>query len=623
MFERIARRVSICVCLSVCASLLVVCGMASAQEGSSAKVKLLASQPIGFEPNRGQAEAAAKFVGRTPNMTLSFFETGVEIRGGQGKLILRFVGGNEDPEVNATDPQAAYSNYILGNDASRWIGHVPQFGRVKYIGLYPGVDAVFYGNSERLEHDFRISPGADYHAIRIRVEGAQALSLQSDGSLKAVFDEGDFVFAKPEIYQLLGGEKKWVTGHYLIMGGSEFGFAVGKYDRSKPLIIDPTLTFATYLANLQVLVGGVATDAQGNTYIAGMAASSSYPTTPGAFQTTCDACGPSSNFDVFVTKMNAEGTGLVYSTFIGGSNYDQPFGIAVDKNGNGVVAGISDSPDFPVKNPVMTVTSGNGAQYAFISSLSTDGSKLNYSSLLGDGSTMTSLGAVAVDSNGNAYIAGATDSLAFPGKAIIGPAPTGYPNDALYVSKFLTTGALGYSSFVGVVTPQNGGGGLIGAEGIAVDGQGSAYVAGSGGDLYPTTSGAYQTTIPGATPYDAVFVTKLSPDGSALVYSTFLGEGGQASGIVLDGNGDAFVTGFGVDSNFPTTANAYQKTLAAGACCVSFLSELNPSGSQLLYSTFFGGNLTQHLGNTYASVSLWTEAGTCGFRETAAIPRYL
>src|SRR5579871_3575885 len=235
MFESFSRRALIPVCLTLLMALLTIGGTAFAQQENAAKVKILASQPIGFEPNRGQAENGTKFVGRTPNMVISFRKSELEIRAGQstkasGGLRLQFVGGDEDAQLSTLDPQTGYSNYILGNNASRWIDHVPQFGKVQYSGIYPGIDVVFYGNNERLEHDFIVGANADYHAIQIRVEGAHGLSLQADGSLKIAVGESDFVFAKPEIYQLLRGGKKLVKGRFVRRGECEFGFEVGKYN---------------------------------------------------------------------------------------------------------------------------------------------------------------------------------------------------------------------------------------------------------------------------------------------------------------------------------------------------------------------------------------------------------
>jgi Abnormal spindle-like microcephaly-assoc'd, ASPM-SPD-2-Hydin/Beta-propeller repeat len=590
-------------------------------EGS--KAVLMANQPISFEPNRGQANAPANFVVRAPGLAVSLRATGLDLlldgdAGEAARLGMSFVASDAAAEVVGSELQESYTNYILGNDPAKWLAHIPNFGRVTYRGIYPGVDIAYYGNREQLEHDFIVAPNADYRLIRIRLNGQEHLKLQADGSLKVVFPGGNLSFGRPDVYQSIGGEKVAVSGRYVLISKNEIRFEIGRYDRSEPLVIDPILTYSTFLADMSLGVSSVATDAAGDTFVTGIASSSSFPTTTGAFQTTCKSCP---NFpDVFITKMNPAGTGLVYSTYLGGSSYDQPFGIAVDQNGNAIVAGYTQSTDFPLKNPVMTAVTNTGTQLGFITSLTADGSALNYSSVLGgngtaNGST-TSVGGVAVDTNGNAYISGTTDSAAYPVTTLDVVTPA-YPNNVVFLTKFLPSGAIGYSALLGDVSPTNGGGGPIGVMGIAVDSTGSAYITGAGGTLWPTTSGAFQTSIPGAMPYAAPFVTKLSPDGSSVDYSTFLGDTGQPTGITVNGTGEAFVTGIFPSSNFPTTTNAYQKTIPASSCCASFVTEFNASGSALIYSTFLYGNLGQVPASTNATGialdsdgGIWVSGGT-------------
>jgi hypothetical protein len=573
--------------------------------------------PISFEPNEGQADLPAQFVARTTNLAVSLRSRGMDLlladsKRESSRLRLDFVDANPNADLVALDEKASYTNYILGSDPSQWRSHVPNFGRVTYTGIYPGVDAIFYGNGRQLEHDFIVAPGADYRRIRIRVEGPEHIQLEPDGRLRLSFPDGELVFEKPEVYQLHMDTRTIRQGRFVLLGQKEFGFSVGDYDRTKPLVIDPILSYSSYLANLSVNVAGVATDAAGDTFLTGLVFSSNFPVTSNAFQKTCNACGvanPGPN--VFITKINASGAGLVYSTFLGGSVYDQPFGIAVDANGNAVVAGRTESLDFPVKNPIAVGTAGNGSFYGFISSLSPDGSMLNFSSILGGGSqpfqsSDTIVGGVALDVNGNAYISGTTDSPVYPTTAgalkLVTPA---YPMTVAFVSKFLTAGNLGYSALLGDTSPQNGGGGPIGVFGIAVDAAGSTYLTGSSGTLWPTTVGAFQTTIPGASPYAAPFVAKLSADGSSLGYSTFLGDGGYSTAITVKASsGEAFVTGqysgSSAGNNFPTTANAYEKSIGNG-CCASFFTEFSSNGSALLYSSYFSGDLT--LGSSFTTTT--------------------
>jgi Abnormal spindle-like microcephaly-assoc'd, ASPM-SPD-2-Hydin/Beta-propeller repeat len=586
----------------------------------------LSNLPVNFEPNQGQAEQRTRFVARAGEVNVALRPNAIDLlfpndNRGSSQLTLNLVGANANAFLAASDLKSSYSNYILGADPSRWLSHVPNFGRVSYSEIYPGINLIFHGNGQRLEHDFVIEPDADYRSIRLRVDGPKHLELRADGSLHLVFPEGDLVLEKPEAFQDSGDGQISVSSHFVLFNKNEFGFAVADYDHTKSLTIDPVLTYSTYLANFQLYMGGVATDAAGDTFATGLVFDAAYPVTPNAFQKTCDSCSNDLP-DVFITKLNPTGTALIYSTFLGGSNYDQPFSIAVDSNGNAVIAGLTMSADFPVKNAVSAGPATNGTQYGFITSLSADGSVLNYSSILGGAKGETPGGttlaaAVAVDANGNAYIAGTTDSPAFPvtpgALNLVAPA---YPNNVLFACKFSPTGSLGYSALFGDASPQNGGAGLIGVTGIAVDTNGSAYITGASGTLLPTTSGAYQTTIPGTAPYAAPFVTKLSADGSAFVYSTFIGISGQSSGIVVkQSSGEAFLTGI-APNNFPTTSNAYLKSTTSAS--PAFFTELSADGSSLLYSSFFTPDVTGGLSSITSTTgialdsanNIWLVGGT-------------
>lgn len=585
------------------------------QSANTRQLKAIAMLPLLFEPNEGQAPESARFVARGTNLTASLRSTGIDLslgkpRGRSAALTLTFVGANKNPDLVPSDEQASYTNYILGNRRSDWISHIPNFGRVAYKGIYPGIDAAFHGNGYRLEHDFIIRPGADYRQIRIHVARAVSVKILPDGDLALSVQKRDVVFQKPNAYQYEDGVKSRRPGRFVLLGKHEFGFDVANYDRSRILVIDPVLTYSTYIADVSINAAAVATDSAGDTFLTGLTFDSTFPTTPGAYQTTCKSCGGTTQQpDVFVTKINSTGTALVYSTFLGGSDYDQPYGIAIDAAGDAVVAGRTQSSDFPVKNPIPVGTWGVGTSYGFITSLSPGGSTLNYSSLLGGGSqpmqsSSTGIAALALDSGGNAYVAGITDSPVFPTTpGALDALTPNYPESVGFVTKFVPAGTLGYSALIGDTAPQNGGGGLIGLFGIAVDAAGDAYITGSAGTLWPTTAGAFQTTIPGTAPYAAPFVTKLSANGSTLLYSTFISHGGQPTGIVVEQNsGDAFITGAYAPSDFPTTAGAYLQS--TGSSSDSFFTELSADGSSLVYSSFFGVNSASYSTTSTTGIAL-------------------
>ncbi|MCU1243719.1 MAG: hypothetical protein JWO71_4445 [Candidatus Acidoferrum typicum] len=606
--------------LELCLVATFISSVAWSKEGPQTQVAAtVRNLPISFEPNKGQGASPVRFITNTGNLKMYLRPKGIDLvlAGPKNTASLALNFGGSDPNANfvASDEQEGYSNYILGVDPSRWLTHVPHFGRVTYQAIYPGVDAAFYGNGLRLEHDFIVGPGADYRLIRIHVDGPTNIHLQHDGSLRLLFPDGELTFETPQVYQISMNSKIMRKGHFALLGKKEFGFVVEDYDKSRPLIIDPVLSYSTYLADVSVVMAGVATDATGDTFSTGLVFSPNFPVTPGAYQTTCKSCTASiQQPDVFISKINASGTALVYSTFLGGSDYDQPYGIAVDATGNAVVVGRTQSTDFPTQNPIAVGTSGNGTSYGFISSLSFDGSALNYSSVLGGGaqpfqSSFTTVGGVALDSNGNAYIAGTTDSPVFPTTpGALNMTTPAYPKNVVFVSKFLTTGNLGYSALLGDASPQNGGGGPVGVFGIGVDATGSAYITGSSGTLWPTTSGSFQTSIPGSTPYAAPFVTKLSQTGSSLAYSTFLGDGGYSTAITMKpATGEAFVTGVyagnSSGNHFPTTSNSYQPSIG-NACCASFFTEFSADGSHLLYSSYFLGDLTSSSFTTTTGIAL-------------------
>jgi hypothetical protein len=566
---------------------------------------------IEFEPNRGQSPPDVLFLARAGDTMLRLRSHGMDLllRSANAQrtgLQLNFLASTPATQVSASDVKDGVSNYFLGNAPATWQTHIPHFGRIRYAQLYPGIDTVFYGKDQQLEYDFVVAPGSDYRQIRMGFGGADRISLVEDGSLHLASGGHDISFRAPHIYQWFKGKKQSCKGGFVLLANSEVRFRIMSYDRSQPLIIDPVLRFSTFIDNNTS--GGpaaVTTDAAGNTYLTGLTFSSNYPTSAGAFQKACNSCDGEKP-DVFVTKLNASGTGILYSTFLGGSDYDQPSGIVVDKNGDAIITGHTQSPDFPIKHSIPFGFTGVSIDLGFVTSLAPDGSSLNYSSLLGGAAspgqgTETEATSIAVDSAGNAYVSGQTESPFFPvTKGALNNAAPAYPNSIVFVTKFLPTGALGYSALVGDPSPQNGGGGLIGVSAIQVDASGSAYIAGQAGSLWPTTTGAYQPQIGGPAPYAAPFVTKLSPDASSLTYSTFVGNG-NVTGLAVNGSGDAWITGSPNGPNFPTTTNAYKRTEPSSNCCIPFFAELNAMGSQLLYSSFFYGDSSVLFGGTQTS----------------------
>src|ERR1022692_2021146 len=567
--------------------------------------------PLSFEANRGQTARQVKFLARGPGYTLFLTPDAAVLSLHRQKtnavLRMKLQGANARASVTGADALPGKSNYFIGSDPSQWRTDVPTYAGVKYAAVYPGIDLVYHGNQRLLEYDFLVAPGADPRAIGIRFQGARKLAVNRDGALVIGLGGSEVIEPAPVVYQEVGGRRQTVAGRYVLRGKGRVGFSVAEYDRTHPLVIDPTLVYSTYLGSVNPGNGGnqgtsIAVDASGNAYVTGSTCSLDFPITLGAFQTTCGGGG-----DAFVSKLNAPGSALVYSTYLGGSGLDLGYGIAVDASGSAYVTGQTGSSDFPTTPGAFQTTyrGCSGCWNAFVSKLNASGSALSYSTYLG-GSTWDRAWGIAVDASGNAYVTGMAGSFDFP--TTPGAFQTTLRGAAnVFVSKLNAAGsALVYSTYVG-------GSGNDHAAGIALDASGNAYVAGfATSSDFPTTPGAFQATLHTVCCSNA-FVTKLNPLGSALAYSTYLGGSADdyAYGIAVDTSGNAYTTGFTSSTDFPTTPGAFQTTRVIYD---AFVSKLNPNGSALVYSTYFYGGpaiAADASGNAY--VTGWTG---CDFPTT-------
>ena len=567
--------------------------------------------PLSFEANRGQTARQVKFLARGPGYTLFLTPDAavLSLHGQKANAVLRMklAGANARAGVTGADALPGKSNYFIGSDPNQWRTDVPTYAAVKYAAVYPGIDMLYHGNQRLLEYDFLVAPGADPQAIGIRFQGARKLSVNREGALVIGLGGSEVIEPAPVVYQEIGGQRQTVAGRYVLRGKGRVGFIVAEYDRSQPLVIDPTLVYSTYLGSVNPGNGGnqgtsIAVDASGNAYVTGSTCSLDFPITLGAFQTTCGGGG-----DAFVSKLNAPGSALVYSTYLGGSGLDLGYGIAVDASGSAYVTGQTGSSDFPTTPGAFQTTyrGCSGCWNAFVSKLNASGSALSYSTYLG-GSTWDRAWGIAVDASGNAYVTGMAGSFDFP--TTPGAFQTTLRGAAnVFVSKLNAAGsALVYSTYVG-------GSGNDQAAGIALDASGNAYVAGfATSSDFPTTPGAFQATLHTVCCSNA-FVTKLNPLGSALAYSTYLGGSADdyAYGIAVDTSGNAYTTGFTSSTDFPTTPGAFQTTRVIYD---AFVSKLNPNGSALVYSTYFYGGpaiAADASGNAY--VTGWTG---CDFPTT-------
>jgi hypothetical protein len=568
-------------------------------------------QPLSFEPNQGQTAAPVQFLSRGPGYSLFLTPAEAVLRlqktapptRGQPPaapaaadiLSMQLVGANATPPVVGLDRLAGVSNYLIGNDPSRWHTNVPLYGQVEYQNVYPGIDLVYYGHQGQLEYDFVLAPGADPGVIQLAFQGERGLSLDGQGDLVLHTAGGDLIEHAPDLYQQVGGARHAVAGQFVLEGGGRVGFAVGAYDPTQRLTIDPTLLWSTYLGGSgDDHAWGIAVNQYGQAYVTGDTGSTDFPTL-NAIQTT----GDSNYYDAFVAKFSTGGA-LLWATYFGGStDSDGGSGIAVNQYGQAYVTGDTYSTDFPTKN-AFQARSG-GASDAFVAKFSTGGSLL-WSTYLGGGDFESGYG-IAVDHYGHAYVTGTTCSSDFPTRNAF-QAAFGGSSDA-FVAKFSTGGALLWSTYLGGSDYDEG-------DGIAANQYGQAYVTGLTYSSDFPTRNAFQATFGGG--YSDAFVAKFSAGGSRL-WSTYLGGDGPdyGYGIAVDPYGHAYVTGFAGSTNFPTL-NAFQTAGDGGDAFVAKFS----TGGVLLWSTYLGG-IRSNLGQAIA-VDQYGNAYVTGYTYSTDFP---
>jgi len=587
-------------------------GVGASREIAEAYGKL----PLAFEVNQGQTDRRVKFLSRSNGYTLfltskeavlSLKKSSQQSSGSQHAaglqhssyettsspsheavaleyIRMQLLGADPEAAVSGTDGLPGKSNYFLGNDPSKWRTNVPTYAKVKYHHVYPGVDLIYYGNQSKLEYDFVVAPGADPRTIRLGFAGNEKIRIDGDGALVLQMKCGNVSFERPVVYQEAGTRRQSVEGRYVSLADGSIGFEVANYDRTRPLVIDPVLIYSTYLGGSDVDVArGIAVDSNGNAYIAGLTVSTNFPAA-NAYQPTFAGGSQFGIFrsgDAFVTKISPGGQ-LIYSTYLGGSDADGAFSVAVDSTGSAYIAGLTGSSDFPTVNAFQTKKAGgiSGATDNFITKLSPDGTKLAYSTYLGNATFNLYDGffpmiGIAVDSVGNAYLAGATQGVNFPTVNALQPKYGGGLSNA-FVSKINSSGSsLIYSTYLG-------GNDFDWANGIAVDSQGNAYVTGQAESSDFPTVNALQPSSGGG--FDA-FITKINATGSGIIYSTYLGgsntDGGI--GIAVDSVQNVYVSGFTDSSNFPL-AHALQPNFDGTPD--GFVAKVNADGSALVYSTY-------------------------------------
>jgi len=618
--------------------------------------------PLYFIENKGQVDKAVKFYEKGAGHATFFTEEGVvlALTKSNGKLKdtntdknrkhtteavkLSFIDANNGVKITSSTPLPGHVNYFIGNDKTRWQSNIPTYKAVTYENVYKNIDIKFYGNNRDIEHDIIVRPGGDPSLVKFTYEGIKGLKIRDNGDLEVSLNYGKVIEKRPIIYQVINGERKNIEGSYSIfkgkMGAFTYGYTVASYDHTKKLVIDPVLVYSTYLGGSNWDGGkDIAVDNTGAVYVTGVTGSLDFPlVSPAQFSygggntdgfitkinpagtaiiystyfggmgnETNKAIAVDSNgavfiagdtgsqinfplvnpiqdtfggslYDAFLVKLNPAGSAIIFSTYLGGSGIDSGDGLALDNSGAAYVTGSTSSPDFPTVNPIQ-IRSADYNNYAFVTKINPTGSAIVYSTCIG-GSGNDFGKAIDVDSSGAAYLTGIAYSTDFPLVNPLQPIKGGGSFDA-FVTKINPAGsAYVYSTYVG-------GSSAEWSNSIAVDSSGAAYITGE------VLSADFPTVNPiqGYSGYDDAFITKINPAGSAIVYSTYLGgtSGDKYFDITVDNSGAAYVTGWSSSANDYPLVAPLQGIYGGGASDIT-VAKLNPAGSELVFSTFFGGS---------------------------------
>jgi hypothetical protein len=610
--------------------------------------------PLSFEANEGQSGSQVKFSSRGNGYSLFLTEQSAvlaltkpdptanrKLDRFAGKAApkptpppktdvvrMELVGASRASKVEGAEQLPGTANYFIGNDPAKWRTNVPTFAKVKYTGVYPGVDLIYYGNQGHLEYDFVVAPKADPKMVRLHFEGGKQLRLEADGGLTVVTKDGKIAFPKPVVYQVKDGRREPVDGRFNLLAQGRVAFAISKYDHERELVIDPVLIYSTFLGqtasgdSFSITGTAIAADSSGNAYITGTTNITDFPTTAGSLQPTDALPG---NPIAFVSKLNAAGSALVYSTYLGGAS-GSPTGanaIAIDSSGQASIAGETSDATFPVthnawqsvcggySNPSPgVVTCGDNA---FVSTLNATGSSLVYSTYYSGNQGQTSGFGVAADAAGNVYLSGSTTATDLPAingfQTVLGDTSgkcSAESVDDLFLAKFgaltAATPKLVYSTYLGGSgqdTPNLG----VTSNSLAVDTSQNAYLTGTTSSPdFPTTSTAYQpqcgadgacngnacTQSDGQGTITRIDTTKIG--AASLIYSSYLGGASFAfnTGAAVDNSGHAYITGW-TQLGFPVTQGAAASCLSGGTD--TYVAELNTGlsgNASLLYATCLG-----------------------------------
>jgi hypothetical protein len=600
---------------------------AAAKKGAAPRVERI-RPPLAFEENQGQTDRSARYLSRGADYTLFLTPTEAvlalheksEARNQRSEslersrrrssparlrtLAMRLKGANPAPRLGAEERLPGVSHYLRGGDPSRWQRNVPHYRRVRYEQVYPGIDLVYYGREGQLEYDFVVAPGADPDRIALAFRGATGARVDGGGDLLLETDGGIVRQKRPVCYQTAGGRRVPVAGRYVLAGCAggrgETGvrFELGRYDRSRPLVIDPVIAFSTYHGGRSSDVArGVAAGDDGSLYVTGATYSTNFPTTD-PYQATLRG-----DRDAFVSKLDPSGSTLLYSTYLGGTSDDAAMAVAVDQSGSATVVGWTYSSSFPNRGGAQPAYKGGSD--AFVARLTPGGNDLVYSTFLGGRSEERAY-AVALAADGDAWVTGSTASPDLPVFNPLIATLRGYID--AFVTRVQSDGTgFAYSSYLGGRDYEYG-------IDIAVDGQSRAVVTGyTYSDNFPI-SNAYQRTRKGS---GDVFLTRLSESG--LASSTYFGGSDHESGnsVAIGADGAIYLAGATRSRDFPVL-NAVQRSAAPQYGYDVFVTAFSSDALSLVYSTYLGGALEDIA--TSVAVDRSGSAYVAGYTQSANFP---
>jgi uncharacterized protein (TIGR03437 family) len=567
--------------------------------------------PVSFERNRGAAPPPVQYLARAAGYTVLLMPTEalLSFPADGSQAAIRLAGANPAPRVEGLEPRAAVTSYFLGKDRAEWTSGVPHYGRVLYREVYAGIDLVYYLRGGRVEFDFLVAAGADPARIRLQIEGPGPVRADANGDLVLRTAAGEFRQHRPRIFQ---GQAE-IEGRYEMREDRTVGFQIGRYDASRPLVIDPELSFATFLGGSGTdRVFDVAVDGSGHMYLVG--------TTSSTTLAVAGLAGPgyAGGADIFVAKLRPDGKSLVYLTYLGGRLDDVGYAIAVDGAGNAYVTGETDSANFPTTPNAFQSSFGGGNADALLVKLDPAGALL-YSSYLG-GRNDDGGNGLAVDAAGHAYLTGYAGSFNFPTTAGAAQPSHGGGDEDAFAAR-LNPGASGPASLVW--STLLGGSAVDSAYAIALGPAGVVYVAGSTASRnFPVTDGAYQRLNLSLTGTQDAFLSRFSADGARLEYSTYIGGEANESGngIAVDAAGHVYLAGVTESTLLlPAGGRPYQPRL--GGSADAFLAKLNPAAAGregLVWATYLGGTLND--GATRVAVDAAGNAYLAGGTESANFP---